>query len=108
MKRRHLIVHGADRTEPLNSGKRIVLDIKCSDVTKWLLAIIEFASEVLPQIGIKQINGIRMEGDSFQLETKRNYRKRRTTLKKVLREKGAIDVPTYLNRDEMLLRNTAR
>jgi len=80
MKRRHLIVHGADRTEPLNSVRKIGLDIKCSDVTKWLLAVIEFASELLTPIGIRQINGSRLERDSLQPGTERNHKKRRTSL----------------------------
>ena len=48
MKRRHLIVHRADRAEPIGSDEQNVLEIEGSDVLEWLAAVLQFVEDVLP------------------------------------------------------------
>ena len=55
MERRHLIVHRADRSEPIGSNKPDVKDIDGLAVTEWLGAVVQFIIDITPQIATRHL-----------------------------------------------------
>lgn len=55
MKRRHLIVHRADRSEPLGTEEKKVLEVDGKVVVEWLEALIQFIKDILPGIATKHL-----------------------------------------------------
>lgn len=55
MKRRHLIVHRADRSGSVNVNEATIQDIDPAFVLKWSEAVVNFIMDILPQTVEKQL-----------------------------------------------------
>jgi len=70
MQRRHLIVHRADRVEPIGSDEKNISEIDSSDVLEWLTAVVQFIQDILPSAATKHllIKGyIKQEANTLKL-----------------------------------------
>lgn len=71
MRRRHLIVHRADKESPINSDERNVTDINGNQALDWLMAVVDFINSVLSQTTIRELiikGALRKEVDKFYLQ----------------------------------------
>jgi hypothetical protein len=61
IRRRHQIVHRADRIKPADSDTYVLQTIKSSDVIGWTLMVGTFIGSVLPQLAIKTYSREKLE-----------------------------------------------
>ena len=71
MKRRHQIVHRADRTEQIGTTEQNIIEVNSKDVLEWLRAVLTLIGDTMAEVAVKELSQkgyIKKIGNGFALD----------------------------------------